>query len=298
MSTLMPLADIAKLAFRMSCQPILFMGKRAARYRAAGLRSVNELPVCHITSHAVGPACGPMCAITTRWSLEHVASYRAAGGTWQFKPWLGTACAIPLADFGNYAGYSSAVGARTGDAIHRSCKKARRRGYTTEFFHPPYLRGSMIEILGSKRFRSGGLVPYGLLGRPSSERDHGHVAGYRPLEPCPLHWTLHWGVFDTGGAANGSAAQANWRLVGFIKLRRLGSLVHALQIMGHGDHMPAGINDLMHMELMRWLYENPHGHSGGVTHYMYGALEHAGNGLLAWKLRRGFLPMLVTLDGL
>jgi hypothetical protein len=39
--------------------------------------------------------------------------------------------------------------------------------------------------------------------------------------------------------------------------------------------------------------QNPDGCSGGITHYLYGAIEHAGDGLAAWKLRRGFRPMLL-----
>lgn len=296
MGSLTPFADIAKAAFRVGVQPALFVAKRRARYHAAGIGSVAELPVCPIDFRAGSPNCDGDCAYTQRLCLAHLSAYRTLEGAWRLKPWLGTASVIPLADFIDYPSYEAAVGVRTGDAVRRSSKKARRQGYVTGFFHPPYLRRQMNEILGSKRFRSGGLVPYGLLGVQSGPPDHGHVAGYRPQPPCALHWTLTWGVFSTRDASGLEMQHAAWTLVGFVKLRRSGSLVHALQIMGHGDHLHAGINDLMHMDLVRWLLEDQDGACGGITHYMYGALEHAGNGLAAWKLRRGFRPMLLKRD--
>ena len=273
MGKLTPFADLAKTAFRLGIQPALFVAKREARYRAAGLASVDELPVCCIAVHADSPTCWAGCGQTLHLSRAHLAEYRSRDRRWRCRPWLGTACVIALTDFASYAAYANSVERRTGDAIRRSCNKARRHGYVAGLFHPPYFRAGMAGILGSKRFRSGGLVPYGLIGGASYPPDHGHVEGYRPQEPCRLHWTLHWGVFATGGEGGQPAAVADWQLAGFIKLRRIGSLVHALQIMGHGAHMAAGINDLMHMELVRWLIDNPDGHCGGITHYMYGALD-------------------------
>lgn len=272
----------AKAAFRVTCQPALFVAKRERRYRAAGHVTSRELPVMGVAPMPERASCTGDCADTERLSRRHLAEYRTLGRSWRLRPWLGTACAIPLGEHGGYEAYEAAVRQRTGDALRRSVRKARRQGYVTGLFHPPHVRGQMAAILGSKRFRSGGLVPYGLLGGASLPPDIGHQPGFDPDVPCPLHWTLYWGVFA-----------ADRQLVGFVKLRRMGTLVHALQIMGHGDHMGAGIVDLMHMDLVRWLCDDPAGRSAGVTHYMYGALEHAGDGLAAWKLRRGFRPVLV-----
>ncbi len=289
----MPIAEVAKTAFRIGVQPALFAMKRGARYRAAGVESADHLPVCGIETMAGSQGCSPDCAYTIGLGCDHLTAYRSTDRTWRSRPWLGTACVICLDAYDGFGAYEASVRARTGDAFRRSCSKARRQGYVASFFHPPYLAAQMAAILESKRFRSGGLVPYGLLGSRVTGPDYGHVDGYRPAAPCPLHWTLHFGVFNTYDAAGMSLPHANWSLVAFVKLRRIGNLVHALQHIGHGDHLKAGIMDLVHAELISWLMGDPHALSGGVKHYMYGALEHAGDGLAAWKLRRGFEPMLV-----
>ena len=295
MGKLTPIADLAKLAFRVTVQPALFVRKRAARYRMAGVADAAALPVCRVHPMTASPSCVAECAYTQRLSRLHLAEYRAPGGAYGARPWLGTACVIPLAEYGTYEAYAKSVGRRTADAVHRSGRKASRKGYVTGCFHPPYFAGQMSAILSSKRFRSGGLVPYGLLGGAPRGRDHGQVSGYRPQPPCPLHWTLHWGVFATRDGDQKAVPPSQWTLSGFVKVRRIGSLVHALQIMTHGDHLRDGANDLMHMDLIRWLIENPDGVTGGVAHYLYGALEHAGDGLALWKLRRGFQSMLVEI---
>ena len=294
MGTLTPIADLAKAAFRVTVQPALFVRKRAARYAMAGVDAA-ALPVCRVDAQSGRPTCNGEGGYTESLSRRHLAEYRRADGSHRGKPWLGTACVIALTEQTSFESYARRVIQRTSNASRRLSRKAARAGYVTGFFHPPYVVGQMAAILSSKRFRSGGLVPYGLLDIGRRAPDHGHVGGYRPQPPCPLHWTLHWGVFATRDADGRPLPHAQWTLAGFVKLRRIGSLVHALQIMTHGDHLPAGAHDLMHLELVRWLMENPDGLAGGVTHFLYGALEHAGDGLAHWKLRRGFTPMLVEL---
>lgn len=293
MGKLTPIADLAKAVFRVTVQPVLFLRKRAARLRVAGVTDMTALPVCSVHPMPASPCCVIDCAYMQGLSRRHLEAYFTPRITHRTSPWLGIACVIPMSEYGTYDAYAKSVGARTGDAVHRSMRKAARKGYVSGSFHPPYFSAQMRAILSSKRFRSGGFVPYGLFGGTARGPDHGHVAGYLSIPPCPLHWTLYWGVFATCDTVGKVLPHAQWTLAGFVKLRRIGSLVHALQIMTHGDHMRDGANDLMHLELVRWLMTNPDGVTGGVTHYVYGALEHSGDGLALWKLRRGLEPMLI-----
>ena len=283
------LADIAKSAWRVAVQPAQFARRRQARYRAAGLAGPGELTNCRIDTEAMHTGSEARCRYTAELTHRHLCDYRHAGEDWTWKPWLGTAAVIPLCEQATGDAYLAQVAARTGKAFARSVGKARRLGYATSFFPPQCFEAGIAEILGSRLMRSGGLVPYALLPRRRPTDDTGLPNGHRPKSWCRRHWTLHFGVLAQPPAGGGQQ-----RLVGFVKIRRSGTLVHALQIMGHGDHMHAGINDLMHAELIVWLIGDPDGLAAGVTHYLYGAIEHAGEGLAQWKLRRGFKPMLIA----
>ena len=291
------LANLAKSAWRLSVQPALFARNRSARYAAAGIATAVDLPVVRIDPLTGQGTCEARCAYTERLSRGHLQQYRDAHGSWHWRPWLGTACIIALNAYASHAAYTEAVGRRTGKAFHRSLNKARRLGYVTRFFPPDHLQTSIAGILRSKLMRSGGIVPYRILPSSSPPADLGLPARYRPAGWCPLHWKLHFGVFLPPAAATSEIDMPRWQLVGYVKIRRMGSLVHALQIMGHGDHLAGGINDLMQIDLMQWLFDDPDGLAGGVTHYMYGAIEHAGEGLANWKIRRGFRPVLLDVMG-
>ncbi len=283
------LANIAKSTWRIVVQPAQFARNRAARYRAAGHAAPSDL--VHLPVDLMSPreGCEPRCAYMVRLTAEHLSEYRRCDRDWRWRPWLGTAAAIPLRTYDGAQSYLDFVARRTNKAFARSVAKARRLGYGTSLFPPQNFEAAMSAILGSRLVRSGGLVPYAVLPRRRPAPDRGLPPNHRPRVWCRHHWTLHFGVFAP------AAEPAFRQLVGFVKLRRAGSLVHALQIMGHGDHMAAGVNDLMHADLMRWLLDDPDRLAAGVTHYLYGAIEHSGDGLAQWKLRRGFEPLLLDL---
>jgi hypothetical protein len=62
--------------------------------------------------------------------------------------------------------------------------------------------------------------------------------------------------------------------------------------MGHGAYLADGVVKLLFAKAMRWLVsrEDPSVH--GIRYLHYGAIEHGGAGLVGWKQRFGFEPLL------
>jgi hypothetical protein len=106
--------------------------------------------------------------------------------------------------------------------------------------------------------------------------------GEQVVEPphCGIHWSMCWGAFK------------GETLVAYAVLTRCGNVVRTIHIMGHRDALRDGVIKLLVFDIVRWLFAPESASLRGIRYFMYGALEHGGEGLVEWKLRLQFLPSL------
>jgi hypothetical protein len=139
-------------------------------------------------------------------------------------------------------------------------------------------------------FRSGGPVLATFL-RQRPERALADIVRAEPIPPlCPLHWYADWGVF----APESADARTHDRLVGYLFLKRVGNVVRLTALMGHGGYLADGVIKLLFADAMRWLLDRQAPSVRGIRYLHYGAIEHGRAGLVAWKQRFGFQPLLFS----
>jgi hypothetical protein len=169
-------------------------------------------------------------------------------------------------------------------------RKAERAGYVAR----PFLVQSHVHdihaIRTSMPMRSAGpVLDYWLLkpehiAEPATQR---HDFGW---PTCPMHWIIWWGVFLPEPGHRQGEVEVGERLVAFVKMWRMGDIVHYTEIMGHKDHLDKGVMLLLHRAIVRWLIAGEVEAGRGTRLLLYGALEHGRAGLLTWKKRAGFRP--------
>lgn len=196
---------------------------------------------------------------------------------------------IRIPDFADIKAFDAVLKQRSSRTLSK-IRSAERRGYRARQFMLASHVEDMHAIRTSMAFRAAGpvfdrwfLKPEHIA-RPAGELLH--VAS--PC--CPMHWTIWWGVFvpEPGHAQNG--VEVGERLVAYVKVMRIGDVVHYTEIMGHRDRLADGVMMLLHHEIMRWLIEAPEPAAKDTRFLLYGAAEHGGEGLLTWKKRAGFVP--------
>lgn len=185
--------------------------------------------------------------------------------------------------------FDAALKARSSRTLSK-IRRAARLGYTARAFRLASHVDDMHAIKTSMAFRASGpvidrwfLKPKHI-GRAATER----LAVIPPC--CPVHWTIWWGVFvPEPGHAQGNVS-VDERLVAYVKVMRIGDIVHYTEIMGHRDRLADSVMLLLHYEITRWLIEEQEPAARDAKVLLYGAAEHGGEGLLTWKKRAGFRP--------
>jgi hypothetical protein len=169
-------------------------------------------------------------------------------------------------------------------------RRAQRFGYRVRQFMLASHVTDMHAIRTSMAFRAAGPV----FDRWFLKPEHIGEPATRPLAVaapcCPVHWTIWWGVFapEPGYCQNG--VEVGERLVAYVKVMRIGDVVHYTEIMGHRDRLADGVMLLLHHAIVRWLIAQDEPAAQGAKILLYGAAEHGGIGLLTWKKRAGFRP--------
>ena len=279
---------ISNLAVRLHqavIEPALVFALRAKRLAMFGMNvtDAEELPVeWHRPSDCRAP-----CPLHTDKIPKLLRRYARVGATpagLRLTPMM-----IRLADFPDVAAFDAVLKQRSSRTPSK-IRAAARKGYQARQFMLTSHVQDMHAIRTSMAFRAAGpvfdrwfLKPEHIA-RPATERQH--VAA--PC--CPVHWTIWWGVFAPEPGHRQNGVEVGERLVAYVKVMRIGDVVHYTEIMGHRDRLADGVMLLLHHEIMRWLIEAPEPAAKGAKALLYGAAEHGGAGLLTWKKRAGFVP--------
>jgi hypothetical protein len=78
------------------------------------------------------------------------------------------------------------------------------------------------------------------------------------------------------------------------RLKRVGNVVRLTSLMGHGAYLADGVVKLLFAKAMKWLVNREDLSVHGIRHLHYGAIEHGRAGLVRWKQRFGFEPLLFS----
>jgi len=172
----------------------------------------------------------------------------------------------------------------------RDALKAQRLGFYAKLFPYALHVPDVYDINHSLDVRCG---------RPMSEAyrrgveelggwPQGHMAWAEP--ECPLHYDIWWGCFTREPGHRQGEVVTDERLVGYIRLRRIGNVCHYGQILGHGDFLRHGIMFLLHFEIMRWILDPRLPCAQGIEHLFYAGYFQGTSGLRFWKTKLLMAP--------
>ncbi|NML24719.1 hypothetical protein [Zoogloea dura] len=273
-------------------EPLVFSFRLAKRLAVFDIRGVDDLDT-GVLMHEAGCEVDPACARLVKRYRRYYARYarREADGA-QISAG-GVPSVLPLHRFADFGAYEKVMRKKSGNFV-RSAKKARETGYTTARFafsnHVP----DICEIRKSKVFRAFGPVLDAVF--LTEDSIGGPPAALQSVSPlaCPSHWEAFLGVFvDAPGHRQGEVV-VDRKLVAYVRLHRVGNTVRYAEFMGHGDHLHGGVMMLLHMDIIRWLLRADAPESQGIQYITYGCLEQGGEGLLFWKRKARFEPMLLA----
>lgn len=157
-------------------------------------------------------------------------------------------------------------------------KQARKKGYFVERFHWQSFIGDIVEVNTSKEVRAGGPMRPAYL--ETVDQRGGYLNEYRPPSPvvCHVHCYTDWGVFLSLPGHKQGEVTVDKKLVGYISAITIGEYSIYSMIIGHGDHLKNDIMALLHIEVMKWIWENT------KTRYLeYGTVNSGKQGLRDWK---------------
>jgi GNAT superfamily N-acetyltransferase len=292
-------ARLVMAAYHGAAEPALALTRRKRRLAAFGVDPAEDLPVFDLDIFT-GPTCTDECDFTpgTRWDVVDrylTPAGRAGGWAAAARDRLRlTPMVIDLARYETHAEFEADLRKRSSRTLPKA-RHALKAGYSVRCFPTRRHVYDIHAVKTSMRMRTAGpVLDYWLL-RPEDIAP----PATRPIEvrlpDCRQHWTLWWGVFQPARGHRQGTVAVDERLVAYVKLTRRGDLLHYVDIMGHRDHLGAGVMTLLHNEIMRWLIESGDLLSSGVRIVLYGAAEHGGEGLLTWKKRAGFQPARLRL---
>ncbi|GLK79985.1 hypothetical protein [Methylopila turkensis] len=265
-------------------EPLIALRRRRARL-AAFVAGEQAPPVVLVdVQGASGPVEGGARDIVGRY-VEPVGGAGPLARRLRLTP-----MAVDLARFEDMAAFERALRKRSSRTLPK-VRKALKAGYA---FHRFPLRRHVYDIHRVKTSTpvraAGPVLDYWFL----APEDIAPPA-MRPIRlkapENPERWSLWFGVFVAEPGHMQGAVTVDERLVAYMKLTRVGELAHYTDLMGHADHLEAGVMWLLHVEIMRWLIESGDPLAAGVRVVLYGAAEHGGEGLLTWKKRAGFEPV-------
>lgn len=281
------------MSLYFSWLPILYGHRRKARLPRFEFGNITEVPYADIDlghNQDCLPACKKMIAGRHAYLRKYddwPDKESMLGGIWRLTPLV-----LNVARYEDSDAYDLSLKnqPKTKGSILRQIKKAHRLGFYTQRFANSVFAQDIDRIIKSTKWRAGAPVVAAFL---SSKNPENRVSNTRaePAKPkCNLHWTLHWGVFEKQGGDQQAGKTTDRKLVGYVKLRRVGNSVLVLQFMGHKDYLARGCMVLLHRDIVAWLIESQDPWTRGVEYLHYGAVEHAKWGLLGWKRRMQYLP--------
>jgi hypothetical protein len=287
---------ISSLAVRFHqavVEPVLVLALRGRRLKLLGYRLDEPgLPVDWHRAEDCRAPC-PLDPATVPKLLRRYAHPRGKGSLLDDGLRL-TPMLIDLKAFEDGSAFDALLKQRSSRSLSK-IRRAQRQGYRVR----PFMLASHVQdlhaIKTSMAFRAAGpvfdrwfLKPEHI-GRPAIER----LAIIPPC--CPMHWTIWWGVFAPEPGHKQGSVEVGERLVAYVKVMRIGDVVHYTEIMGHRDRLKDNVMLLLHRAIVHWLIEPREPAAAGARVLLYGALEHGGVGLLTWKKRAGFRPQRLHL---
>ncbi len=268
-------------------EPALALALKRPRLRMFGGEAVPELPVAwHRPDDCRAPC--PLHADKLPKLMRRYARLRVRASHWSQRTRL-TPMLIDLTRIHDLAAFEAALKARSSRTLSK-IRRAERMSYVARPFRLESHIADMHAIRTSMAFRTAGPVFDRWFLKPChiGEAAIERLAVHPPC--CPVHWTIWWGVFAPEPGHKQGAVEVGERLVAYVKVMRIGDVVHYTEIMGHRDRLGDGVMLLLHHAIMRWLVETREPAAADARILLYGAAEHGGAGLLTWKKRAGFRP--------
>ena len=283
-------AQVMALYFRYA-EPLQVAWRKRARLGLYSVEQATGLPVCVVAPVRLTARCIAACPDVIAAQAASIGKFLTAAQACRrsalFKP---TAAVIELMRYPDPDAYLQSIKRHSGGNLIREIKQARTK-FGCRIINRNAYPEAIRAIEHSLLFRSGGPVVPALLARL--------VRGMpRPLNPdnavhppqCPRHYRMDWGVFARGSAGSQPDAE---KLVGYLYLRRIENGARVMAFMGHGDVLQDGAMKLLFSDVMSWLLTRQDEAVQGLEFLQYGALEQGGIGLLGWKRRFGFVPVLI-----
>lgn len=155
----------------------------------------------------------------------------------------------------------------------REAKKAEKIFYVDTF--EPFFHSDEIERINKSMLIRSGRKMRDAYNRTAKELEDAYSA--EPMRDCPYHFSEWWGIFDLS---------EDTELVGYIQIKRYGTLGIYSTILGHGDYLSCGIMPKLHLSVMEaWA-------DYGIKWLMYAGWHDGLKGLQLWKRKAGFDPVM------
>ncbi|HWI86811.1 MAG TPA: hypothetical protein VNT42_10890 [Sphingomonas sp.] len=281
------ISDLVIRVHQAVVEPALALALRAPRLRLIGTdeSNITDISVEWHRAEACRAPC-PLHPDKVPRLLRRYASGRARGSLLKDRLRL-TPTVIDLAGFDDIGSFDVLLKQRSSRTLSKI-----RRGLRLGYVARPFMLASHIDdmhaIRTSMAFRAAGPVFDRWFLKP---RHIGQPAG-EPLAVippcCPVHWTIWWGVFAREPGHVQGPVEIGERLVAYVRVMRIGDVVHYTEIMGHRAGLVDNVMLVLHHQIVRWLIEAQEPAARGARALLYGAAEHGGKGLLTWKKRAGF----------
>ena len=172
----------------------------------------------------------------------------------------------------------------------RLIKKAESLGYYVKLINKLNHTLDMHELIHSTPVRGGQKMPDWLL--QSIDQLGGIPKLLLPTETpaCPVHFSIDIGVFvKVPGHTQGDII-TNEKLVGYITTDIIGDTSYIKTIYGHKDHLDFGVMYLLHLELVRLLYNYSETKNINTYNLVYAGFGQGGEGRPLWKKRMLYEP--------
>lgn len=179
--------------------------------------------------------------------------------------------------------------------VPREVNKAERLGYYVKRFDQRLFVPDLYSIHTSADIRGG--KPMRAAYQASIEEMGGFPS--QLLEPtprpCPLHFSEHWGVFRPNPGHKQGQIVTDEELVGYVHLSWMGNHGRYSRIMGHTDHLQAGVMYLLHVAIVEDVLQHK---DLGLRYLCYGgwhSRRRTGT-LREWKRRALFEPKFLVYE--
>lgn len=270
-------------------QPWQFLMRRKFRKTTFGIEDSIDMPKAAIDFQRDQTTCNHLCIGDTGRHQRYLSDYYVFEKQPEAKSmdlWgRGFPAIINLTTYKSADDYQQGLKRQSKGAHLRQIKKAKSYGYTCGRFNFEDYSDEILTIKQSKNFRSGGPVMAALFKKKPSSKARTEVPHEVTDPSCPNHWYLYWGVFLAK-----EDSEQNKTLAGYIKLNRVGNIVHIPGIMGHAKHLRTGALKCLFLETVSWLIESEEPAVQGTQYLQYGSIEHASKGLAQWKKNFLFEP--------